>query len=81
MRGSLVIGVAAVIGIFTLSPANAERVCKKVCDDGVCTEKCVQHDEEITIDRDRGADRIVRERQTRPGVEFHVPGVGIELGR
>jgi hypothetical protein len=62
--------------------ANADRVCRRVCDDGFCQSRCV--DRGLTVHRFEGRDGWRDRdyyRDRRPGLEFHVPGVGIELGR
>ena len=65
------------------------RVCREVCRGDVCRTRCVNERDrdEVTHervyrerdDRDeyRGRDRD-RDREHRPGVELHVPGVSIE---
>ena len=79
----ILIGMAAAALWFVFSQAaNAERVCREVCDGGTCVSRCVNHsdDEVIIRERDRDNDRR-RDDERRPGVEFRVPGVGIEIGR
>ncbi len=75
--GKVLIGVATAAMWFALShAANAERVCRQVCDGGSCISRCVDRpDAEVTIHEhrhyyDRG-----------PGVELHGPGVGVDIGR
>jgi hypothetical protein len=72
MRNLMLIVLAAGAGVFALAQtASAERVCKEVCDAGTCVQRCVEHpDDEVIVDHER-----------RPGVELHVPGVGVEIGR
>jgi hypothetical protein len=45
------IGVATAAVWFVLSyAAHAERVCRQVCDNGICVSKCVGHpDSEVII--------------------------------
>ena len=59
------IGVATAALWFALSHvANAERICREVCDHGTCVSRCVHHpdadliirDREHWQDRDRGFD-------------------------
>jgi hypothetical protein len=75
MRNLILAGMAAGLGVLSLTQvASAERVCRQVCDGGACTERCVEHEDTVVIDRDR------RPPPPRPGVDVHVPGVGIEIG-
>lgn len=79
----ILIGMAAAALWFVFSQAaNAERVCREVCDSGTCVSRCMDRaDEDVIIrDRDRDHDRR-REYERGPGVEFRVPGVGVEIGR
>jgi hypothetical protein len=81
----ILIGMAAAALWFVFSQAaNAERVCREVCDGGTCVSRCVNRaDEDVIIrdrDRDRDNDRR-RDHERGPGVEFRVPGVGVEVGR
>jgi hypothetical protein len=81
----ILIGMAAAtLWLVFSQAANAERVCREVCDGGTCVSRCVNHSEEDTIVRERDRDRDYDRRPYRergPGVEFRVPGVGIEVGR
>jgi hypothetical protein len=53
------------------APANADRICREVCDEGFCRTRCFDN-----------GDRIYRyDRDRRPGIEFRGPGVGVEIGR
>jgi hypothetical protein len=73
---NLLIGIAATAGMLVLTQtANAERVCREVCDGGTCVQKCVEHEDRVIVDRDRGPPP-----PDRPGIDVHVPGVGIEIG-
>lgn len=82
----LVAGTAA--AALTLSPtANADKVCKEVCSEGVCRQNCVETEgrgdrdgvrvEERREDRreDRREER--REERREPGIELRLPGVRI----
>jgi hypothetical protein len=74
----ILIGVATAALWFALShAANAERVCKQVCDNGTCVSKCVDNPDSGAIVHERD-DRF---RDRDPGVDVHVPGVGVEIGR
>jgi hypothetical protein len=76
MRNLMLVGIAAVSGMLVLTQtASAERACREVCDGGTCVQKCVEHDDTVVIDRDRGPP------SPRPGVELRAPGVGVEIGR
>ncbi len=75
------IGVATAALWFALShAANAERVCKEVCDSGTCVSKCVDHPDRGIIVREH-EEHYDRDRGDRPGIGVHVPGVGVEIGR
>jgi hypothetical protein len=59
------IGVATAALWFALShAANAERICRQVCDHGACVSRCLDHSDTGVIarerehwrDRDRGFD-------------------------
>lgn len=77
MRNLTLIGIAAAASLLVLmQTASAERVCREVCDGGTCVQKCVEHNDQVIIDRDRGPPPPDRE----PGVDVHVPGVGVEIG-
>jgi hypothetical protein len=74
----ILIGVATAALWFALShAANAERVCKQVCDNGTCVSKCVDNPDTGVIVHER--DEHYRDRD--PGVDVHVPGAGVEIGR
>jgi len=68
---------AAVLTATTLLavPASADRVCKKVCNEGFCRTTCVQRNDRLYMrDRDYYHHR-------RPGVELHGSGVDVDVGR
>jgi len=72
----ILIGVATASLWFVFShAANAERVCKQVCDHGACVSKCVEHSDDPAV--------IVHEhdgyRRPAPGVDIHAPGVGVDI--
>jgi hypothetical protein len=74
----ILVGVAAAALWFALSyAANAERVCRQVCDHGACVSKCVDHPDSDVIVRDH--DRY-RDDHRGPGVDLHGPGVNIDVG-
>jgi hypothetical protein len=78
--GKILIGVATAAVWFALSHvANAEQVCKQVCDNGTCVSKCVDHPDTTTIIRDH--DDSYRDHDRGPGVDVQVPGVGVQIGR
>jgi len=70
---------AALIATMLLAvPANADRICRQVCDEGFCRTRCFDSGDRLYLyDRDR--DYYYHHR--RPGVEFRGPGVDIEIGR
>jgi hypothetical protein len=66
---------------FGLQAAGAQqRVCKEVCNAGVCRSECVET-------QGRREDRIEERRERRderdrsPGLELRAPGVGVEIGK
>jgi hypothetical protein len=62
----ILVGMAAAALWFVLSQAaNADRLCREVCDNGTCVSGCVDNPDSNTI---------VRERDPRPGVELQGPG-------
>jgi hypothetical protein len=66
MRNLLVLAVSAatVVGaLLVASPGDAREVCKRVCDEGYCRQKCWTEDREVYRDRDR--DRWDRDRWDR----------------
>ena len=70
------IGVATAALWFALShAANAERICRQVCDNGTCVSRCVQRPD---------SDVIVREREPRHhdrGFDIDTPAGGVTIGR
>lgn len=78
--GKILIGVATGALWFVLShAANAEEICRKVCDDGSCISRCVDRPDNGVIVREH-EEHYDRDRDDRPGLDVHVPGVGIEIG-
>jgi hypothetical protein len=89
LSGTLAVAAAVVATIaFIPQQASAERVCRQECVGPVCQERCVESSDR---DRDqirtdgRGERREENRREDRrderrePGVEFKVPGVGVEI--
>jgi hypothetical protein len=78
--GKILIGVATAALWFVLShAANAERVCRQVCDAGTCVSKCVEHPDTTTIIREH--EHYRDNDDDGAGVGVHAPGVGVEIGR
>ena len=76
--GKILIGVATAAVWFALShAANADQVCRQDCDNGTCVSKCVDHPDSGVIVRDH--DDQNRDRRDAPGVDVHVPGVGVDI--
>ncbi len=74
----ILIGVLTAAVWFVLSQAaNAERVCRQVCDSGTCVSRCVDRPDSTVIIRHH--DHYYRDE--RPGMEFHGPGVDVDVGR
>jgi hypothetical protein len=68
------VGMATAALWFALSQAaNAERICKDVCDSGTCVSHCVNNP--------NGDEMIIREPDHGPGVEVRAPGVDVDVGR
>ena len=73
--GKILLGAGtAALWLVLAHAANAERVCKQVCDHGTCVSKCVENSEPDVIVRER-------DRHDQPGIELHAPGVGFDIGR
>ena len=57
MRSVTLMGTAAALLTATMllaAPASADRICKKVCNEGVCKSACVQRNDRLYMqDRDR----------------------------
>jgi hypothetical protein len=80
MRSITLMGTAAAVLTATMllaAPASADRICKKVCNEGSCRTTCVQRNDRLYM-RDRDRDYYYHR---RPGVELHGPGVGVDIGR
>jgi hypothetical protein len=76
------IGVATAALWFALShAANAEQVCKQVCDNGTCVSKCVDHPDSGVIVRDHDDDSYRDHPASGPGVDVQAPGIGVQIGR
>ena len=76
--GKFLLGAVTAALWFALShAANAERVCRQVCDHGACVSKCVDHpDADVTIHEHEH----YRDESRGPGVDIHAPGVGVDIG-
>jgi hypothetical protein len=79
MRAKILIGIASATMWFVFSQAaNAERVCRQVCDHGTCVSKCVENSGPGVIVHEH--DRY-RDERNGPGVDIHAPGVNVDIGR
>jgi hypothetical protein len=77
--GKVLIGVATAAMWFALSHvANAEQVCREVCDNGTCISKCLEHPDAGVVVREH--DDYYR-RDRGPGLDVHAPGVNVDIGR
>jgi len=80
MRSITLMGTAAALLTATMllaAPASADRICKKVCNEGVCKSTCVQRNDRLYMqDRDRDYYH-----HRRHGIELRGPGVGVDIGR
>jgi hypothetical protein len=73
----ILIGMATAALWFALShAANAERVCRQVCDNGTCVSKCVEHPDAGVVVHEHDPSY----RDDRPGVGFHAPSVNVDIG-
>jgi hypothetical protein len=73
------IGVGTAAVWFALShAANAERVCKQVCDSGTCVSRCVDSPDTGVIVHEH--DDYYRDHRDGPGIDFHAPGVDVDVG-
>jgi hypothetical protein len=69
----ILVGMAAAALWFVFSQAaNAERICKEVCDGGTCVSRCVNDDDH---------DTVIHERDRGPGEHLRGPGVDIDVDR
>jgi len=79
MRSITFMGTAAAVLTATTLlavPANAERICRQVCDEGFCRTRCVERGDRLYMfDRDR--DYYHR----RGGAEIHGPGFDVDIDR
>ena len=79
--GKILIGVATAALWFALShAANAEQICRQVCDSGTCISRCVDHPDSDVIIRGHDDD-YYGDRDRGPDFRVHVPGVALEIGR
>jgi hypothetical protein len=65
--------VTAAIAVLTPQIASAERVCKEVCNAGICKQECIE-----TEGRGDRRDRIEERREERreergPGIDLRLP--------
>ena len=83
MRLTLIGTALAALTTATLlaGPGNADRFCRRVCDDGVCRSRCVDRGDRLYM-YDRESD--YRDRgyyHRRPGIELYGPGFDVEVDR
>ena len=75
--------VAAMTTVTLLSaPANADRFCRRVCDDGFCRSRCIDSGDRLYM-YDRDGDYRDRHRyyHRRHGFEVEGPGFDVEVDR
>jgi hypothetical protein len=80
MRMITLMGTAAAAltaAMVFAAPANADRVCRQVCDDyGFCRSRCFDSGDRLYMyDRDR--DYYYDHRN--PSIELYGPGIGVEI--
>ncbi len=83
MRLTLIGTAVAALTTATLlaAPANADRFCRKVCDDGFCRSRCVERSDRLYMYDREGDFRDRDYYRRRPGVELYGPGFGVEVDR
>jgi|HubBroStandDraft_6_1064221.scaffolds.fasta_scaffold570145_2 hypothetical protein len=70
----ILVGMAAAALWFVFSQAaDAERICKDVCNNGICVSRCVNNR--------NGDEMIIREHNREPGVELRAPGADVDVDR
>jgi hypothetical protein len=71
--GKILVGMAAAALWFVFSQAaDAERICKDVCNNGICVSRCVNNR--------NGDEMTIREHDRGPGVELRAPGNDVDVG-
>ena len=83
MRLTLIGTAVAALTTATLlaAPANADRFCRKACDNGICRSTCVDRGDRLYM-YDRGAYRDRDSyRHRRHGLDLEGPGFGVEIDR
>jgi len=70
----IMVGMAAAALWFVFSQAaDAERICKDVCNNGICVSRCVNNR--------NGDEIIIREHNREPSVELRAPGADVDVDR
>ena len=71
--GKILVGMAAAALWFVFSQAaDAERICKDVCNNGICVSRCVNNR--------NGDEMTIREHDRGPGVELRATGNDVDVG-
>ena len=81
MRLTLIGTAVAALTTATLlaAPANADRFCRKVCDNGFCRSTCVDRGDRLYMyDRGNYRDRYYHRRHD---LDVEGPGFGVEIDR
>jgi len=68
---TMLLGTAAIIAILLTVPAQADRMCRKVCHEGFCKSQCVSSGPRLYMHE---GSRHYHRHDTRPGV-------GVEINR
>ncbi len=70
----ILVGMAAAALWFVFSQAaDAERICKDVCNNGICVSRCVNNR--------NGDEMTIREHNRGPSVELRAPGADVDVDR
>jgi hypothetical protein len=77
----ILLGMAAAALWFVFSQAaNAERVCKEVCDSGTCVSRCMNDSDDSVIIHERDRDRE-RTPDRGPDARLRAPGGDTDVAR
>ena len=66
------------VATLLIAPAQADRMCRKVCHDGFCKSKCVSSGHRLYMHE---ASTCTNPIVTIIGTNMHGPGVNVEINR